>query len=122
MGIRKDQLEPQVIPGMYEGRLVEHGGMFVAFETIEEGDPTPLFRGLPDDRCQSPHWGFLLKGKWLIKYADRDEEINAGEAYYIAPGHIPVVLEGSESIEFSPKEEYERTLAQIQKNLEAAGA
>jgi hypothetical protein len=32
--------------------------LHVAFEThSEDADVAPLFTGLPDDRCQCPHWG-----------------------------------------------------------------
>jgi hypothetical protein len=35
-------------------RLVEWGGMIVSNETFPKGlDVTPLFKGLPEDRCQS---------------------------------------------------------------------
>src|SRR5206468_476992 len=43
-------------PG-YEGRFEDLGGYTVAFETYsEDADLAPLFAGLPDDRCQCPHW------------------------------------------------------------------
>jgi len=90
MGIKKDDLELQEIPGLYEGRMTEAGDFLVAFEKIAAGDPAPFYRGLPDDRCQARHWGFLFKGKWVIRYADHEEEVNAGEAYYMAPGHLPL--------------------------------
>lgn len=36
-------------------RLAEWGGMSVSYETFPNGvDATALFRGLPDDMCQSP--------------------------------------------------------------------
>ena len=39
-------------------------GMIVSYETFPKGvDATPLFKGLPDDMCQSPHWGYILKGR-----------------------------------------------------------
>ena len=41
-------------------RFAEWGGMIVSYETFPKGvDATPLFKGLPDDMCQSPHWGYL---------------------------------------------------------------
>jgi hypothetical protein len=34
------------------------GGYTVGFETYtEDADMAPLFKGLPDDRCQASHWG-----------------------------------------------------------------
>ena len=44
--------------GAMEGRYERLGGYTVAFETFrQDADATPLFTGLPNDRCQSPHWG-----------------------------------------------------------------
>jgi len=37
-----------------------------------------------------------------VKYADHEEVITAGEAYYLAPGHLPVMEEDCEMVEFSP--------------------
>jgi hypothetical protein len=40
-----------------EGRYENLDGYVVGFEHFrEDADATPLFKGLPDDRCQSPHW------------------------------------------------------------------
>ena len=39
-----------------------------------------------------------------VKYADHEEVITAGEAYYLAPGHLPVMEEDCEMVEFSPKD------------------
>jgi hypothetical protein len=39
-------------------------GYTVTFRSLlEDIDATPFMRGLPDDRCQCPHWGYVLKGK-----------------------------------------------------------
>jgi len=52
----------------FRSRMVEWGGMIVSYETFLKGtDATPLFKGLPDDLCQSPHWGYVLKGRVRIK-------------------------------------------------------
>ncbi len=107
--------------GVMEGRYEELGGYTVGFESFrEDGDGTPLFKGLPDDRCQSPHWGYVISGKITLRYADRDEVYEAGDAYYAPPGHVPVVEAGTEVVEFSPTEEYGRTMDVIARNLAAA--
>src|SRR4051795_10943426 len=107
--------------GVMEGRYEEMDGYTVAFETFrEDADATPLFRGLPDDRCQSPHWGYVIEGRVTFCYPDRDEVYEAGDAYYAPPGHIPVVEAGTDVVEFSPTEEYERTMAVVAGNLTAA--
>jgi hypothetical protein len=73
-------------PG-YEGRFEDLGGYTVAFETYsEDANLAPLFTGLPDDRCQCPHWGVVLTGKVTYHYSDRAETIEAGEAYFDRPG------------------------------------
>lgn len=109
--------------GVLESRSEELGGYMVEFSTFrEDADATPLFKGLPDDRCQSPHWGYVLRGALTFRYADRDEVYEAGDAYYAPPGHIPVVKADTEVVEFSPTEEYSRTLEVLARNLAAAQA
>jgi len=41
--------------------------------TRPEFDPAALFRGLPDDRCQCPHWGVVISGTIVYRYVDREE-------------------------------------------------
>lgn len=78
--------------------------MNVAYEALPGGmDTAPLFKGLPDGRCQCPHWGYVIKGRFRVSYADHEEVINAGELYYLAPGHLPYVEEDTEVVEFSPQ-------------------
>jgi hypothetical protein len=109
--------------GVMVGRYEELGGYTVGFETFREhADATPLFKGLPDDRCQSPHWGYVKQGKVTFKYADHDEVYEAGDAYYAPPGHVPVVEAGTEVVEFSPTEEYGKTMEVLAKNLGAMQA
>jgi hypothetical protein len=106
--------------GVMVGRYEELGGYMVGFESFrEDADATPLFKGLPDDRCQSPHWGYVVKGRVTFKFADRDEVYETGDAYYAPPGHIPVVEAGTDVIEFSPTEEYGKTVEVLQRNLAA---
>jgi hypothetical protein len=106
--------------GVMEGRYSELGPYTVGFEHFrEDADATPLFRGLPDDRCQSAHWGYVIDGKVTFHYADRDEVYEAGDAYYAEPGHIPEVTAGTEVVEFSPTEEYGRTMEVVAGNLAA---
>jgi len=110
--------EPQI-----EGRYVELGDYTVAFETHKvDIDPGDLFRGLPDDRCQCPHWGVVLKGRMIFRYPDHDEVYVAGDAYYGAPGHLPVLFAGTEVVEFSPTQALNETMGVVGRNVEAAKA
>ena len=114
--------ESTVVEG-YEGHL-EHftGGFSVAFETYtQDTDLTPFFAGLPDDQCQSPHWGYVLRGKLTYKTAHGEETFEAGDAYYIAPGHTPVLYAGTEVVEFSPTDDLLRTMETVTANMTAAG-
>lgn len=114
--------ESTVVEG-YEGHL-EHftGGYTVAFETYtQDTDLTPFFAGLPDDQCQSPHWGYVLRGKLTYKTAHGEETFEAGDAYYVAPGHTPVLYAGTEVVEFSPTDDLLRTMDTVTANMTAAG-
>jgi hypothetical protein len=109
--------------GVMESRSAELDGYTAEFTTFrEDADGTPVFKGLPDDRCQSPHWGYVVRGQLTFRYADHDEVYDAGDAYYAPPGHIPVVTADTEVVEFSPTEEYNRTLEVIARNMAAATA
>src|SRR5207249_8853716 len=72
-------------------RNEEVEGYRIGFTTFKEDvDATPLMTGLPDDRCQCPHWGYVISGKMTFRYADRDEVFEAGDAFYTPPGPVPV--------------------------------
>ena len=110
--------EPEI-----EGRYAELDGYTVAFETHKADiDPAPFFQGLPQDRCQCPHWGVVLSGRIVFRYADRDEVYTAGDAYYGAPGHLPLLFAGTELVEFSPTAALAETMAVVSQNLQAARA
>lgn len=107
----------------YEGH-VEHfdGGYSVAFEKYTaDADLSPFFAGLPDDRCQAAHWGYVITGKLTFKSPDGDETFETGDAYYVPPGHTPVLYADTEIVEFSPTAELQQTLEVVMKNMEAAG-
>jgi len=109
--------------GVLLGRYGELDGYTVGFEEYrEDADATPFFKGLPDDRCQSPHWGYVVSGRVTFRFADREESYEAGDAYYAPPGHIPVVTAGTELVEFSPTDAYRATMAVVGANLAAATA
>ena len=106
-----------------EGRYVDLAGYTVGFETYKaDVDPAEFFVGLPDDRCQCPHWGVVLSGSISFRFADHTETYVAGDAYYAPPGHTPVITDGTEVVEFSPTEALEQTMAVVGQNLAAAGA
>lgn len=108
----------------FEGRYDEVDGQTIGFETYtEDADPAPLFAGLPDDHCQCPHWGVVLAGTLVYRYLDGTEDvIEAGQAYYARPGHLPLFRAGTELVEFSPTDQLAPTIEAVMRNLEAMGA
>ncbi len=109
--------------GAAYSRDTQWGEMNVAFEGLPAGmDTRALFKGLPHDRCQCPHWGVVMKGRLRILYADREEVLAAGQAYYLPPGHNVVVEEECELVEFSPKGEYDKTLQNVARRMQGVVA
>ena len=102
---------------------IEHldGGYSVCFEShTADADLAGLFRGLPDDRCQLPRWGYVLRGRVGFRFADGEETYEAGDAYYVPPGHTPVHHAGAEIVEFSPTDVLGRTIAVVMQNVRAS--
>ena len=106
----------------YEGHFERvEGGYTIGFESYTaDADLSPFFAGLPDNRCQCPHWGYVLEGRVGFRFGDREETYEAGDAYYAPPGHTPVFYAGTEVVEFSLTEELQRTIDVVTRNMEAA--
>ncbi len=99
------------------------GGNSVCFEKhTADAELGALFCGLPGDRCQLPRWGYVLKGKVSFIFPDHKETFEAGDAYYVPPGHIPRHYAGTEIVEFSPTGVLAKTIKFVMSNLDRAGA
>jgi hypothetical protein len=86
---------------------------------LEDSSLAPLLKGLPDDACQCPHWGYLLAGEMTVTYTDGHEETYvAGDAFYMPPGHAPSAIAGTEFVNFSPKDQLAVTEAAIAANVQ----
>jgi hypothetical protein len=113
-----DSMQAEGYEGHYENF---DGGYTVAFETYTaDADMAELFKGLPDDRCQCEHWGYVIKGRVGFKTADGEETYETGDAYYAPPGHTPVLYAGTEVVEFSPTKELQQTIEVVTKNMSGA--
>ncbi len=101
-------------------RSEELDGYTVNFVTFRPDlDQTPLLKGLPDDRCQCPHWGYVTKGRLTFRFADHEEIFEAGDAFYLPPGHIGVSNEpDSEYVQFSPSDDLRVVSETIMKNMQ----
>jgi hypothetical protein len=120
----QDQVPIEFEVAVAQARAVPGGEMTIAFERLSAGVETaPLFKGLPDDACQSPHWGYVISGRLRIASADGSEEtLDAGQAYHLPAGHNVVVEDDALVVEFSPTHERARTMEHAAQMMAAAGA
>jgi mannose-6-phosphate isomerase-like protein (cupin superfamily) len=109
----KDTLEAQDYGPVVDRQAVADGHTFNYTHFKVDMDATPLMKGLPGDRCHCPHWGYVIRGKITFHFDDHEEVMEAGDAFYLPPGHIPVVEAGTEYIQFSPSKE----LAEVSEHL-----
>lgn len=105
-GIDLDRLPVVVDEGEVEIRAVEAGDLTISRVKLAKGhDARARFKGLPDDLCQCPHWGYVIKGSLRVWTADGSSDIVAGQAFFWPPGHAPEALEETEFLEISPTDE-----------------
>ena len=80
--------------------------------TLSAGvDTTPLFQGLDGNLCQSPHWGFVLKGQLTTTdAAGMKETVNTNDLFYWPPGHNVKVDADAEIVMFSPQHEHSHVI------------
>jgi len=105
--------------GGVELRMKEIGGnMTAAFARFPKGaDLAPVCKGMPDDLCQCPHWGYLLKGSLKMRTGHGDEVYQEGQAFYWPPGHAPEALEDCEYVDFSPTKEFHEVVEHIKTQM-----
>jgi len=114
-------------PGAVARQVLEFGDasqydkMTGEYFSLEAGtDIGPLLKGLEEDLCQSPHWGYMIEGRLIMTYRDGSEEtVSAGDIFYWPPGHTLRVEEDAEIILFSPQHEHCETLAHLKQQLDS---
>jgi hypothetical protein len=98
-------------------RGLDWDGMRVVIMKIPAGtDFTPLLKGLPGDRCPCPHWGYVLKGRLRIEDGDGEYAIEAGDVFYLPPGHTAFAEVDSECFEVSPSALNQTFVEAVRKN------
>lgn len=117
--VSKTTASPQPIPGVLDAYSHELDGWTVSMEThLVDLDAAFLFKGAPNDQCQAPHMGYVLKGKYGMRTADGVEEVfEAGDAFFVGPGHTPIIFAGGEIVYFTRTEEANRELPVAMANL-----
>lgn len=119
MRVPKNDVEVRMeIPGAVIRRRLDFGDV-KGFDTISGEyfslaagvDTTPLFVGLEGDRCQCPHWGFVLRGR--ITTTDSNgarETVHAHDLFYWPPGHNVHVEADADIVMFSPQREHSQVI------------
>lgn len=81
-------------------------------------DIAPLLKGLEDDLCQSPHWGYVLQGRVTVTYKGGESEgVSAGDLFYWPPGHTVKVEADAELVLFSPRHEHAHVIDHMRGKL-----
>lgn len=121
MRASKNELPVMLEAGPASIRGSDWGEMRIALVSVPAGtDFGPLLKGLPDDLCPAPHWGYILKGRLRIRYDIGGEVLSAGDFYYLPPGHTGVAEEDTEFLEIMPSQAHQVFLDNAQRNLAVA--
>ena len=119
MRIAKDQIPAKIdVPGA-KARQLENfgdatglgkiGGEY--FSLAAGTDIAPLLKGLKNDACQAPHWGYMLKGEVVVAYTDgKTDTCKEGDLFYWPPGHSVRVAKNADLILFSPQREHNHVM------------
>jgi hypothetical protein len=127
MRIDKQDIPPVIeIPGATARQLGDfgdpsgHGTLAAEYFSLGAGtDIAPLLRGLDDDACQSPHWGYMISGELVVSYTgDRPSDTCVGGDIFFWPaGHSVSVVEDAEVILFSPHDEHAAVMDHMRQAL-----
>ena len=102
-------------PGTIMRRLEGFGEMDVVYHEPPKGtDFTPLLKGLPNDSCHCPHWGYIFEGAFRFVYDDGSEETyEEGDLFYAPSGHTAIVDRDLKFIDFSPTKAHGEVLENV---------
>lgn len=119
MHASREQLPLLLEAGPAQVRGSDWGGQRVAIVSVPAGtDFGPLLAGLPEDRCQGPHWGYLIRGKLRVSYSNGDEEtLTAGDFFHLPAGHTGFAEEATDFVEISDPGQHDQFLENARKNL-----
>lgn len=115
MHITKAQVPAKIdVPGALARQVADfgdatgYGGMAGEYFSLGAGtDIAPLLKGLKDDTCQAPHWGYMISGQLVVTYSNGSTETCAtNDLFYWPPGHSIRVVDDAEVVLFSPEREH----------------
>jgi hypothetical protein len=52
-----------------------------------------------------------------MRYADHEEIVEAGDAFYFPPGHAPEADAGTELVQFSPADQLAAVVAEMKRSI-----
>ena len=120
-GLAWDDLKPELEGPGVGIRRMDAGGLAICLIRLDAGQRTdPLFAGLPDNRCQCAHWGYIIRGTMRVHSASGARDFEAGEAYYWEPGHNLEAVTNAEYVEITRSDEYDALMAHCRRALGAA--
>lgn len=86
-----------------EMRALELDEMTITFSRLPRSTNLhSILRGLPGDRCPSPHWGYVISGRLRLHTATGAHDVEQGQAFYVEAGHTKEALEDAVVFEVSP--------------------
>jgi hypothetical protein len=95
------------------------GDMDVTYSELPKGtDFGPLLKGLSNDSCHCPHWGYIIQGVFRIIYDNGTEDrLEKGDVFYLPAGHTAIVEEDMKCIMFSPDKMHGEVLDHAMSNM-----
>lgn len=129
MRVSKEDIEVQMqIPNatlrqrMNFGSVVGYDAISAEYFSFSAGvDTTELFLGLDGNRCQCPHWGYVIRGRITTTDAKGEREtVNTNDLFYWPPGHNVKVDVDSEIVMFSPQREHTHVIDHMKAKVQAA--
>lgn len=102
------------------GDATGYGKMGGEYFSLGAGaDITELLKGLENDLCQAPHWGYLIEGALTVTFGDgKVDKVNGGDLFYWPPGHTVRADADAEVILFSPQHEHTPVIEHLLKKMQ----
>ena len=105
--------------GPVEDRRGRAGRLHRQLRDVQPGrsTATPLLAGLPGDRCQCPHWGYVFKGKIDVASPTTRRGPRRATPSTCLRGVARSHVRGSEILQFQPADELAKTEEVMARNM-----
>jgi hypothetical protein len=117
-GLAWDDLAPELAGPGVAIRRTDADGLATCLIRLDGGVTTDeLFAGLPDDRCQCAHWGYIISGTMRVHGVGGARDYDAGETYYWGPGHNLEAVTNAEYLEITRSGDYDGLMAHCKRAM-----